>query len=137
VKALQHRVRQAARDARVSQPIVERDYAQSYVLLGLASRAELRDSLVFKGGSALKKVHLGNYRFSEDLDFSGVAAPTGPDLEHAIRAAVAAGQSAAREYSARSVCRWNVTPNANRIPAAKRRSSSAHGSHGSGDTSFP
>ena len=30
------------------------------------------DSLVFKGGTALKKCYFDNYRFSEDLDFSGL-----------------------------------------------------------------
>jgi predicted nucleotidyltransferase component of viral defense system len=38
----------------VSQLIVERDYAESYVLFGIASRAELRDSLVLEGGTALE-----------------------------------------------------------------------------------
>lgn len=99
MKTLQVRVRQAAKDSRVNQLVVERDYAQSYVLLGIGSQPELRDALIFKGGTALKKVHLGNYRFSEDLDFSAVGAPTGADLERAIHSAVAAGQAAAQRFS--------------------------------------
>lgn len=66
MKTLQVRVRQAAKDSRVNQLVVERDYVQSYVLLGIGSQPELRDALIFKGGTALKKVHLGDYRFSED-----------------------------------------------------------------------
>lgn len=31
----------------------------------------LRETLVFKGGTALRKCDFGDYRFSEDLDFSG------------------------------------------------------------------
>jgi uncharacterized protein len=30
----------------------------------------LRELLIFKGGTALKRCHFGNYRFSEDLDFT-------------------------------------------------------------------
>jgi predicted nucleotidyltransferase component of viral defense system len=42
-----------------------------------ALRAVLRFGFVFKGGTALKKVHFGSNRFSEDLDFSAVDAPQG------------------------------------------------------------
>jgi len=99
VKTLQYRVRQAARDGNVSQLVAERDYAQSYVLLGVAANALLRETLVFKGGTALRKVHFRDYRFSEDLDFSMVAGPHGDDLDRAIRAAVASAQAAARELA--------------------------------------
>jgi predicted nucleotidyltransferase component of viral defense system len=30
----------------------------------------LREHLVFKGGTALKRCYFGDYRFSEDLDFT-------------------------------------------------------------------
>lgn len=96
MKVLLRRIQQAAKDGRVSQLVIERDYAQSYVLLGLAGQAELRETMVFKGGTALKKVYFGTYRFSEDLDFSAVDGPRGPALEQAIRVAVDAAQAAAR-----------------------------------------
>ena len=32
----------------------------------------LKDSLLFKGGTCIKKCYLGNYRFSEDLDFTAL-----------------------------------------------------------------
>ena len=99
MKTLQRRIQETAKRSRVGQLVVERDYAQSYVLLGLASVQELKGTLVFKGGTALKKVYLGDYRFSEDLDFSAVAAPTGADLERAVRAGVEAGQTAARRFA--------------------------------------
>ena len=42
----------------------------------------LRDSLVVKGGTALPKCYFGDYRFSEDLDFSGLeGVPAGEELE--------------------------------------------------------
>ncbi|MBM4061496.1 MAG: nucleotidyl transferase AbiEii/AbiGii toxin family protein [Planctomycetes bacterium] len=99
MKPLQRRIQKAAQDGRVSQIVVERDYAQSYVLFGIASRAELRDALVFKGGTALKKAWFESYRFSEDLDFSAVDGPRQDALEQAVRAAVAAAQAAARGFA--------------------------------------
>jgi len=99
VKALRVRVQQAARDGGVNQLVVERDYAQSYVLLGLAATPPLKDSLVFKGGTALKKAHFGSYRFSEDLDFSAIEGPEGKDLEQAVRGAAAAAEEAARRWA--------------------------------------
>jgi hypothetical protein len=48
---------------------LERDYCLSWFLVGL-SRSPLRDRLAFKGGTALKKCYFGDYRFSEDLDFT-------------------------------------------------------------------
>jgi predicted nucleotidyltransferase component of viral defense system len=99
VKTLQLRIQKAMRDTGVNQIVLERDYAQSYVLLGIASRPELRESLVFKGGTALRKVHLPGYRFSEDLDFSAEGAPKGEALANAVRLAVEAGQAAAREVA--------------------------------------
>ncbi|HZN95815.1 MAG TPA: nucleotidyl transferase AbiEii/AbiGii toxin family protein [Myxococcales bacterium] len=96
MKLLQRRIQQAAQDGHVSQLVVERDYAQSYVLLGIARQAELRRVLVFKGGTALKKVHFKSYRFSEDLDFSAIDGPEGSALERAVREAVEEAQTAAR-----------------------------------------
>ena len=67
---------------------VERDYVLSWVLAGMTRIDALRDTLVFKGGTALKKCYFGRYRFSEDLDFSGVGdVPTGDAMEEAMRAA--------------------------------------------------
>ena len=48
----------------------------------------MRDSLVFKGGTALKKCYFGQYRFSEDLDFSATGKiPTSAEFESAIQEA--------------------------------------------------
>jgi hypothetical protein len=96
MKLLQRRIQEAAKRSGVNQLVVERDYAQSYVLLGIASQPLLQGTLVFKGGTALKKIYFETYRFSEDLDFSSVRAPAGVALEHAIFAAVGIAQAAAR-----------------------------------------
>lgn len=48
---------------------IEKDYVLTWTLLAVAN-SPLRDRLVFKGGTALKKVYEPDYRFSEDLDFT-------------------------------------------------------------------
>ena len=54
---------------RIPEAVLERDYCLAWFLAGL-SQSKLRDLLIFKGGTALKRCHFGNYRFSEDLDFT-------------------------------------------------------------------
>ena len=58
---------------RIPEAVLERDYCLAWFLVGL-SRSPLRDILVFKGGTALKRCYIGDYRFSEDLDFTLVKA---------------------------------------------------------------
>src|SRR5258708_2130866 len=74
-RPLRVRLQEAAAQSRVLPEVVERDYALSYVLAGLAVQPALAETLVFKGGTALKKLFFGEYRFSEDLDFSTLNAP--------------------------------------------------------------
>jgi len=65
--------------------VLERDYILSWILAGISRHGPLRETLVFKGGTALKKCYFGDYRFSEDLDFSGLAGvPVGGGMETAI-----------------------------------------------------
>jgi predicted nucleotidyltransferase component of viral defense system len=54
---------------RIPEAVLERDYCLTWFLVGL-SRSPLREYLVFKGGTALKRCYFGDYRFSEDLDFT-------------------------------------------------------------------
>lgn len=54
---------------RIPENILERDYCIAWFLVGL-SRSTLRNKLVFKGGTALRRCHFSEYRFSEDLDFT-------------------------------------------------------------------
>ncbi len=54
---------------RIVESVLERDYCLAWFLVGL-SRSPLRETLVFKGGTALKRCYFGDYRFSEDLDFT-------------------------------------------------------------------
>ncbi len=54
---------------RIPESVLERDYCISWFLIGL-SRSPIRNVLIFKGGTAIKKCYFENYRFSEDLDFT-------------------------------------------------------------------
>ena len=84
MKPLRNRIQEASRQQGIPQYIIEKDYALSYILAGISSKPEINNTLVFKGGTALKKLFFGDYRFSEDLDFSAVDSPTGEKLENAI-----------------------------------------------------
>ena len=49
---------------------IQKDYVISWILWGISRNEFLKENLVFKGGTCLKKVHFDNYRFSEDMDFT-------------------------------------------------------------------
>jgi predicted nucleotidyltransferase component of viral defense system len=54
----------------VRQQQVEKDYIISWILWGVCNHDLLKDVLIFKGGTCMKKVHIEDYRYSEDLDFT-------------------------------------------------------------------
>lgn len=54
---------------RIPEAVLERDYCLSWFLVGL-SKTPLTKILAFKGGTAIKKCFIPDYRFSEDLDFT-------------------------------------------------------------------
>ena len=59
-------IKEAARNYGVPTSSVERDYAQSWLLASLSTNL----NMTFKGGTSIRKIHVGNYRFSDDLDFT-------------------------------------------------------------------
>lgn len=73
-------------DRRIPETLLERDYCLSWFLVGL-SRSPLRDRLAFKGGTALKKCYFGDYRFSEDLDFTLTKETSWEEIERGFAAA--------------------------------------------------
>ena len=54
---------------RIPETVLEHDYCLAWFLVAL-SRSPLCKRLAFKGGTALKQCYFGDYRFSEDLDFT-------------------------------------------------------------------
>ena len=49
---------------------IQKDYVISWILWGISNSDLLKDVLIFKGGTCLKKVHIQDYRYSEDMDFT-------------------------------------------------------------------
>lgn len=91
MKPLRTRLEEARKRLGLPWEALERDYLLAWILAGIDRVPALRDTLVFKGGTALKKCYFGDYRFSEDLDFTAIgAAPTGAAMEAAIARACAA-----------------------------------------------
>lgn len=54
---------------RIREDVLERDYCLAW-FLAVLSQSDLKTVLGFKGGTALKRCYFGDYRFSEDLDFT-------------------------------------------------------------------
>lgn len=58
-------IREFARRSGVPETTVERDYAQNWLLAYLSKL-----KMALKGGTGIRKVYIGDYRFSDDLDFT-------------------------------------------------------------------
>ncbi|MBE9490104.1 MAG: nucleotidyl transferase AbiEii/AbiGii toxin family protein [Bacteroidetes bacterium] len=63
-------IQNKAREVGVRDQQIEKDYMLSWILQGVAQHSTLSKTIVFKGGTVLKKVYFEDYRFSEDLDFT-------------------------------------------------------------------
>lgn len=99
MRPLRLRLLEARKQIGVSWDILERDYLVSWILAGIEQDRSLHGTLAFKGGTALKKCYFGDYRFSEDLDFSGMeGVPTGDALERAIQGTCDTASALLDEY---------------------------------------
>ena len=63
-------IQNKARAVGVRDQQIEKDYMLSWILQGVSEHYTLSKTIVFKGGTVLKKVYFEDYRFSEDLDFT-------------------------------------------------------------------
>lgn len=100
MKPLRTRLEEARSRLGTPWEVLERDYLLSWVLAGISRVEPLRSTLVFKGGTALKKCYFGDYRFSEDLDFSGLGGvPTGQSMERAVGEACEVAARLLDEYA--------------------------------------
>lgn len=80
------RLRMLARQTGVTAGLAEKNYVNSWILYALYT-SSLADHLVFKGGTALSKLHFPQlWRFSEDLDFT--ATEPLPNLSQQLETAV-------------------------------------------------
>jgi len=61
----------------VAKSTVDKDWVLGHFIDAIFSVPECRESLIFKGGTCLRKCYFPDYRFSEDLDFTS----SNPDFE--------------------------------------------------------
>jgi len=100
LKPLRIRLQEARKRLGLPWEVLERDYLLSWILAGINQVDALRGTLVFKGGTALKKCYFGDYRFSEDLDFTAIGSvPMGTEMESAIRDVCAAAMKLLDPYA--------------------------------------
>jgi uncharacterized protein len=78
---------------RIPESVLERDYCLAWFLAALAE-SDLKTVLGFKGGTALKRCFFGDYRFSEDLDFTLTAQVTPEELRARLEPVYAAVRDA-------------------------------------------
>ncbi|MCL2028096.1 MAG: nucleotidyl transferase AbiEii/AbiGii toxin family protein [Bacteroidales bacterium] len=66
----QKELQRKADNANIAITQIEKDYMLTWILAGIAQDETLKNHLLFKGGTLLKKCYFEDYRFSEDLDFT-------------------------------------------------------------------
>ena len=54
----------------VSKSVIDKDWMFGHFIAAIFNEPELKETLIFKGGTCLKKCWFEEYRFSEDLDFT-------------------------------------------------------------------
>jgi len=100
MKPLRKRLEDARKNTGLPWEIIERDYILSWVLAGIGTNEKLHSELIFKGGTALKKCYFGDYRFSEDLDFTAKEnVPRQDELEKEIQEVCKSATELAQEFS--------------------------------------
>lgn len=97
-KPLRKRLEEVSKQTSLRLDVVQQDYILSWLLVGIFEHPALKSSLVFKGGTALKKGYFGEYRFSEDLDFS-VKGKIPGDLLQSITEACKNAETQMREFA--------------------------------------
>lgn len=82
----------------IAPEVVEKDYCLSWFLYGMV-QSPLHEVLVLKGGTALRKGYFPEYRFSEDLDYTGTATIEAALLREGLeRAAILSSQASGMRF---------------------------------------
>ena len=71
---LQRDIIKIAQSEAIPKSTIEKDWVLGHFVDSIFQQRELSNSLVFKGGTCLRKCWFNNYRFSEDLDFTSLDA---------------------------------------------------------------
>jgi predicted nucleotidyltransferase component of viral defense system len=69
---LQKEIADIAAQKGVVKSTIDKDWALGHFIDAIFSVPELKQKLIFKGGTCLKKCYIPDYRFSEDLDFTSI-----------------------------------------------------------------
>ncbi|MBI3258030.1 MAG: nucleotidyl transferase AbiEii/AbiGii toxin family protein [Ignavibacteriae bacterium] len=99
LKPLRKRLEEVSKRTSLRLDIIQQDYLLSWLLIGIFQHPQLKSTLVFKGGTSLKKGYFGEYRFSEDLDFTMRGGTTPPNLLKLITEACKQAEEQMREYA--------------------------------------
>lgn len=67
---LQKEITKQAEAKKIPKSTIDKDWVLGHFLAAIYTDQKLRDQLVFKGGTCLRKCWFPEYRFSEDLDFT-------------------------------------------------------------------
>ncbi|GHT54557.1 hypothetical protein AGMMS49982_19420 [Bacteroidia bacterium] len=63
-------INRLAQEQKVRTATIDKDWVLGHFIDAIYTLPECRNSLIFKGGTCLKKCRFPDYRFSEDLDFT-------------------------------------------------------------------
>lgn len=67
-------------------------------MAAISKHEKLAQNIIFKGGTALKKCYFGDYRFSEDLDFSEIVTSNNEELRRDINEMVQIVKTLTKPY---------------------------------------
>jgi predicted nucleotidyltransferase component of viral defense system len=67
---LQKEIANVATVKNVVKSTIDKDWALGHFLDAIFTIQDIREKLIFKGGTCLRKCYIPDYRFSEDLDFT-------------------------------------------------------------------
>jgi predicted nucleotidyltransferase component of viral defense system len=98
---LKQRLQQAQKIKQVNWEVVELDYTLSWILAALGQEPEIRENLIFKGGTCLKKCYFGDkYRYSQDLDFTAKdASISDQQLDEHVHTVIISASRLAQEFN--------------------------------------
>lgn len=78
----ENELRRRARKTGFDVATFEKDYALTWLLSGIYwNESKIRDILIFKGGTAIRKIYFPEWRLSEDMDFTIISEFDPKDLK--------------------------------------------------------
>jgi len=106
---LRKRLNKLRQTTNVELSVYERDYLLSFVLAAIGNVKPLSETIIFKGGTALRKCYFEDYRFSEDLDFSALPSFHEAELESALSEVCSIAANTIREHEPFEII-WQRVP---------------------------